>query len=165
VIGLKRRSVLSGTREYVALGPLWAGVVLRAVTVFVTTPGPGSGMFSFAVCSSGAEVEGNFLAGERLIQGDSVVAGTTDSDWVLFFTASGSMHVIRVPVYAAIREGPAFLVAGLAGNIAMHLGVAIDFEPERLVAPSVERGPAARLPRSSGRVLEDLRAEALAAQS
>lgn len=165
MIGVVHRQISANSTEIMSLGPLWPGVVVRGVWLSINPIVYAGVNVALALCGGAAVVLADVQAGQSLVL-------TTDLPIAAYFgipsfQVSLSSNVGRefiVPVYAPIEEGSAWLCAAVNGvGGAINVTMGIVFEPERVVTPSMDRGPVGRKLRGGG-VLSELRTAAEAAR-
>ena len=164
MIGVVDRTV-GGPVTVLALGPLWQGVVLVGVRFAVYGTAIAQYGIGLSVSDNGHESVAAFEAGRSLIERSANLTALHSKPIFRVGHAANLAFGFEVPVYVPVASAPlwvlmaAFVVTG-NGNILAGLVT----EPERLIRPAMDHGPAARRLRSNGRILEELRLEAEAAR-
>ena len=163
MIGARFRTILPSATEYIALGPLWCGIVVRGVFLQFNQSAAATIAFGVSACGGGDETAENLAAGVALVVSDAAGVGMPAGNGFMFDTAASAPWSLVVPIYMPVESGVRYVLVGCRAGSQARLLCGLIVEPERLVRPAMEPGPAARRLRSNGRVLEELRAEALAA--
>jgi hypothetical protein len=163
VIGLRHRTLVAGTPEYITVGPLFSGVVLRGVWLNFATLLVGEVQFGLAVQGNGDETLTGFGSGDSLIERSDVAVAAVGLPAARLKLSALSDVSLTIPVYYPVVGAPRWLGVAVAMEGGGHIQVGAVIEPERLVRPSMERGRAARAWPAPGSVLDELRLEAIAA--
>jgi hypothetical protein len=133
--------------------------VVRGVWVTISVQVAAIASYGLAVCAGGEESLGQFSGGHSLVQSDVVFAGSVRANR-FGFRFSGTTFVpvvMEVPVHLPFLGGPQWVLVEVGSNQITDFNAGLRIEPERLVAPALERGRAARLGRDNGRVMQELR--------
>lgn len=163
MIGLRHRTLAVGGAEFLTVGPLFSGLVLRGVWWNITTLLLGEVQWGLSIQNTGEESFEAFVGGRSLIERSDVVVTAIGLPAVRMRLNAAFSTTLTVPVYVPVHDGPVWVGMGLLLEGGGHAQLGAIVEPERLVRPSIDRGPAARLGGANGEVLERLRLEALAA--
>lgn len=162
MIGIVHRNVAAATVEVLSLGPIWPGVVIRGIWFSIQPANASNLDICIAVCGAPASVISDLRSAQSLVDTTDTPVAALGMPSVRFTMGTIVGREFTVPVNVPIREGPVWIGAGVLSSFLAYVSMGVSVDVERNVAPSIERGSAARRIRTNGRVIQELREVALA---
>lgn len=165
MIGVVSRTIF-GPSEFVSLGPLWAGLVLRGLWLCMNLGA--NGVVRVLPTVSGGPVRDleALLAGRSLVQGSETVGQFGAGPYLEFTVGASGAQERTVPFYFPVQAGSVFVGVGLsASQIGVVMcGLVVEADPV-VRGEFVPRGLAVGGLRSNSRVLAELREEAVGSRA
>lgn len=166
MIGVAFRQVELTGATFLTLGPVWTGLVVRAVHL-VVHGGVGATLVCGIVVAEGRVVTlSDFNSALSLIvSGDLLLSGFEHPLFQMAVT-SGAAHALVLPVYVPVHSGPAYVaIGGRSITAVCRILAGLEVEPERLIRPALEPPVAAAGRVRGDGVLRSLREAAVAARA
>lgn len=167
MIGIVDRELVapSTLSKFAALGPLFAGVVVRELYFLLGANTSGQINIGVALVGGKDETYSAFLVGEQLFRSDTQYGGTLGLQQIAVPTVIGMNLELRIPVYVPIHEGSKYLLARYYGanvtNARYKIAFGCTVELERDITPR----PAAAMICRTRPVMEELRGAAVTARA
>lgn len=160
MIGLVNRSIAASTAEYLALGPVPRGTVVRDVWLLLAAAGVAAVQVGVSVCRNSEESLVNYESGSSLVRSDASFAGSVAFRSFFFSMLANTTFGTVVPVYVVGGGDPIWLVLEVFVNTLVRAtaGLRVDFDRGAWPSETVRGTP--EVGRGNGRILEELRSAA-----
>lgn len=165
MIGVVHRSVSAGAVDIFSLGPLWAGLVLRGIWMATNGAFTTAYDFSMALCKSPCVTLADVQSGRSLVISSDLPVLALGMPAIHAGVGGNNVLFFEIPVYVPVHEGSLWVGIAFAPVGVVYVAAGLRVEPERVVRPALERGPAARVPTYRRAVMDELRASAEAARA